>query len=77
VGRSEGRLAAVYSPPPCGEGLGVGVEVDALNRTPLPNPLPTGEREPALPRARSQSKREPLSSPPAHHPPPPAARSRR
>ncbi|MGY4316424.1 hypothetical protein ACVWW1_005751 [Bradyrhizobium sp. JR3.5] len=37
----------VGSPPPCGEGLGKGVHAgNADAATPLPNPLPQGEREP-------------------------------
>ena len=37
----------VCSPPPCGEGVGVGVmsEIPAYAATPLPNPPPQGGRE--------------------------------
>ncbi len=51
----EGKPAATiwkvmgrFSPPPCGEGSGVGVDVErsiAPTITPLPNPPPQGERE--------------------------------
>ncbi|MCW5693547.1 MAG: RNA pseudouridine synthase [Pseudolabrys sp.] len=44
------KVMGRYSPPPCGEGLGVGVELkrDHTNAiTPLPNPPPRGGREQA------------------------------
>ena len=39
-------ILAVFSPPPCGEGSGVGVSrMQCLWLTPLPNPPPQGGRE--------------------------------
>src|SRR5262245_3098167 len=55
-----GAARAVCSPPPCGEGLGVGVRQIAnpaqQTRTPLPNPPPQGGREPTARAASFQSK---------------------
>jgi precorrin-3B synthase len=40
-------VLAVFSPPPCGEGSGVGVDSAVTRVTPLPNPPPQGGREQA------------------------------
>jgi hypothetical protein len=51
---------SVHSPPPCGEGLGVGVArlgapPFAIRTTPLPNPPPQGGREQTEFAARADS----------------------
>src|SRR6516225_60187 len=51
IGGTDMVMRRARSPPPCGEGLGVGVDVVARDlrktTTPLPNPPPQGGREQA------------------------------